>query len=74
MRRQANEDAQKLAKTAPLLASFQVLVNILDNIEHILINEIQQILFLSKKKKSDRVVIHTHSHDSYGDKIKRVIK
>jgi hypothetical protein len=40
VRRQANEVAHMLAKAATLSASFQVLVDIPDCIEHILINEI----------------------------------
>jgi len=39
VQRQANEVAHELAKAATLSASFQILVNILDCIEHILSNE-----------------------------------
>jgi len=39
VRRQANEEAHRLAKMATSLASFQILVEIPDCIEHILINE-----------------------------------
>jgi hypothetical protein len=39
VRRQANEVAHNLAKTATLSASFQILVDVPNYIEHLLINE-----------------------------------
>jgi len=40
MRRQANETTHTLAKEATLLASFYILIEISNCIEHILINEV----------------------------------